>query len=221
MNASNAMAEHKSQLIIMGKRPTGVPVGNLPFLSLKELLTPNWLVFTVRFLSDVALLVSCSRHYQKQHSWVEAIKALGDNLGGLQFGGGVNPENAERYLAYGASHVIVTSYIFSQGELDLQKLQKLVTVVSKDKLHLDLSCRKKDRQYFVVTDRWQRFTNLVVNKDTVEELRNIADEFSVHGVDIEGKRLSVDEELITDKWLSTWEDKTLFGAMSKCTLSFF
>ncbi|BBN08292.1 phosphoribosylformimino-5-aminoimidazole carboxamide ribotide isomerase [Marchantia polymorpha subsp. ruderalis] len=129
-------------------------------------------------------------------SEVEARKALGEYPGGLQFGGGVNPENAERYLEYGASHVIVTSYIFSQGELDLEKLQKLVTVVGKDKLVLDLSCRKKDGQYFVVTDRWQRFSNFVVNKDTLEELGKYADEFLVHGVDVEGKRLGVDEELV-------------------------
>ncbi|KAG6556169.1 hypothetical protein Mapa_002110 [Marchantia paleacea] len=129
-------------------------------------------------------------------SEAEARKALSEYPGGLQFGGGVNPENAERYLEYGASHVIVTSYIFSQGELDLEKLQKLVTVVGKDKLVLDLSCRKKDGQYFVVTDRWQRFSNFVVNKDTLEELGKYADEFLVHGVDVEGKRLGVDEELV-------------------------
>ncbi|KAL2629523.1 hypothetical protein R1flu_014209 [Riccia fluitans] len=127
----------------------------------------------------------------------EARKALNEYPGGLQFGGGVNPENAQKYLDYGASHVIVTSYVFNQGEFALENLRKLVSVVGKEKLVLDLSCRKKDGQYFVVTDRWQRFSSCPVNKDTLEDLGKYADEFLVHGVDVEGKRLGVDEELVT------------------------
>ncbi|KAL3693325.1 hypothetical protein R1sor_006976 [Riccia sorocarpa] len=126
----------------------------------------------------------------------EARKALNEYPGGLQFGGGVNPDNAQKYIDYGASHVIVTSYVFNQGEFSLENLEKIVSVVGKEKLVLDLSCRKKDGQYFVVTDRWQRFSSCPVNKNTLVDLGKYADEFLVHGVDVEGKRLGVDEELV-------------------------
>lgn len=134
-----------------------------------------------------------------------AIKALQAFPNGLQIGGGMNPENCKQYLEAGASHIIVTSYLFSKGEVDMQKLSAISTAVGKGKLVLDLSCRKKvdaagdgaaTGNYFVVTDKWQTFTTLEVKKETLELLANYCSQFLVHGVDVEGKRCGVLEDLI-------------------------
>lgn len=126
-----------------------------------------------------------------------ALEALRAYPGGLQVGGGINSENAASYIEYGASHVIVTSYVFNNGLMDLDRLKDLVRVVGKKQLVLDLSCRKKDGKYAIVTDRWQKFTEVFVDAETMDFLASYADEFLVHGVDVEGKRLGVDEELVT------------------------
>ncbi|KAI5058582.1 hypothetical protein GOP47_0026752 [Adiantum capillus-veneris] len=118
---------------------------------------------------------------------------------GLQLGGGVTPSNAKKYLDNGASHVIVTSFIFTEGRLDFEKLKELVHVVGKHRLVIDLSCRRISTggEYAVVTHRWQKFTDLTISKHTLGILSEYADEFLVHGVDVEGKRLGVDEELVS------------------------
>ena len=115
---------------------------------------------------------------------------------GLQVGGGITPANAVDYLEAGASHVIVTSWIFSDGKLNQQRLDELVEVVGKHRLVLDLSCRKGNDRYFVVTDRWQRFTNLEIIPSTFERLGKCCAEFLVHGVDVEGLCQGMDFELI-------------------------
>ncbi|KAI5058895.1 hypothetical protein GOP47_0027065 [Adiantum capillus-veneris] len=131
-----------------------------------------------------------------QHFALEAINAF---PGGLQLGGGVTPSNAKKYLDNGASHVIVTSFIFTEGRLDFEKLKELVHVVGKHRLVIDLSCRRISTggEYAVVTHRWQKFTDLTISKHTLGILSEYADEFLVHGVDVEGKRLGVDEELVS------------------------
>lgn len=125
-----------------------------------------------------------------------AYLALLHYPGGLQIGGGVTTENALQYLDAGASHVIVTSYVFQEGRLDEDRLQALVRLVGKQHLVLDLSCRKKGGEYFVVTDRWQNFSSLRVDEKTLAKLAGSCDEFLVHGVDVEGKRLGIDDELV-------------------------
>ena len=125
-----------------------------------------------------------------------ALSALSAYPGGLQFGGGIHPDNAARFLDAGASHVIVTSYVFSNGEMDMAKLNKLVSAVGKDKLVLDLSCRKKEDQFWIVTDRWQKFTTVAVTPETLEQLAGFCDEFLVHGVDVEGKMQGIQTELV-------------------------
>lgn len=126
-----------------------------------------------------------------------AIEALRAYPGGLQVGGGINSDNALNYIEEGASHVIVTSYVFNNGQMDLYRLKDLVNVVGKKRLVLDLSCRKKQGQYAVVTDRWQKFSNVYVDEGTLDFLATYADEFLVHGVDVEGKKLGIDEELVS------------------------
>lgn len=125
-----------------------------------------------------------------------ALSALRIFPGGLQYGGGVTEENAKKYLDAGASHVIVTSYVFHKGQVDLERLRQLIRAISKDRLVLDLSCRKKGGGYWVVTDRWQRFTELPVTGKTLESLAGYCNEFLVHGVDVEGKRAGIDEKLV-------------------------
>ncbi|KAH0971654.1 hypothetical protein GBA52_023810 [Prunus armeniaca] len=118
------------------------------------------------------------------------------NLGGLQVGGGINSDNSLRYIEEGASHVIVTSYVFNNGKMDLERLKDLVSVVGKERLVLDLSCRKREGKYAIVTDRWQKFSDVYLDEEILDFLANYADEFLVHGVDVEGKKLGIDEELV-------------------------
>ncbi len=127
----------------------------------------------------------------------QAKLALREFPGGLQIGGGITAENAESFLESGASHVIVTSYVFRDGRVDYNRLEKLVSAVGKNRLVLDLSCRKKGNEYYIVTDRWQRFTNEIISEDTLEMFQNYADEFLIHAVDVEGKANGVETELVS------------------------
>ena len=125
-----------------------------------------------------------------------AMAALKAYPGGLQVGGGITPENAAQFLEAGASHAIVTSYVFRQGRLDEDRLNEMAQAVGKDHLVLDLSCRRRGGEYLVVTDRWQNFTDLVVNEVSLGRLAESCAEFMVHGVDVEGKRLGIEEDLV-------------------------
>nr|GMD13981.1 1-(5-phosphoribosyl)-5-[(5-phosphoribosylamino) methylideneamino] imidazole-4-carboxamide isomerase, chloroplastic [Ipomoea batatas]GME10253.1 1-(5-phosphoribosyl)-5-[(5-phosphoribosylamino) methylideneamino] imidazole-4-carboxamide isomerase, chloroplastic [Ipomoea batatas] len=130
-------------------------------------------------------------------SQAAAIEAIHAYPGGLHVGGGINSNNAVSYIEAGASHVIVTSYVFNNGQMDLDKLKELSQVIGKQRLVLDLSCRKKEGKYVIVTDRWQKFTDVHLNQEVLDFLAQYADEFLVHGVDVEGKKLGIDEELVT------------------------
>ena len=125
-----------------------------------------------------------------------ALSALRVYTGGFHIGGGITPENAVAYLDAGASHVIVTSYVFSNGRIDLEKLKLLQETVGKDRLVLDLSCRKKGSDFWIVTDRWQKFTNEIISHGILNQLADHCDEFLVHGVDVEGKMEGIQTELI-------------------------
>lgn len=135
-----------------------------------------------------------SEYYQRTKQ--QALSALSAFPGGLQAGGGMNPYNAEEFLKAGASHVIVTSYVFKDGQLHKDRLRQMCRAVSKEKLVLDLSCRKKDKDYYIVTDRWQNYTSVPLNKETIEELSDFCDEFLIHAVDVEGKADGIEEELV-------------------------
>jgi phosphoribosylformimino-5-aminoimidazole carboxamide ribotide isomerase len=124
-----------------------------------------------------------------------AIDALRAFPGGMHAGGGINPDNAARFLEAGASHIIVTSWIFREGELDESRLRKLSETIGKSRLVLDLSCRKRDGEYWVVTDRWQKFTATKVEHSTLKRLAASCDEFLVHAADVEGLCRGVDFEL--------------------------
>ena len=125
-----------------------------------------------------------------------ALSALQTFPGGFHIGGGITPQNAITYLDAGASHVIVTSYVFSNGRIDMEKLKLLQETVGKNRLVLDLSCRKKGPDFWIVTDRWQKFTNEIINPEILSQLADHCDEFLVHGVDVEGKMEGIQTELI-------------------------
>lgn len=125
-----------------------------------------------------------------------AKEALQAYQGGLQIGGGINVDNAQEWLDAGASHVILTSYIFKDGKLNRENLEAIFKLVGKGHLVLDLSCRLRDGKYYIVTDRWQKFTSLKINKRTLEILGSYCDEFLIHAVDVEGKQSGVDEKLL-------------------------
>ena len=132
----------------------------------------------------------------------EARAALKAFPSGLQIGGGINAENARGWLDAGASHVIVTSWVFREGRVDWARLDELVQAIGKEKLVLDLSCRKRGEEYFVVTDRWQKFTELVVNAETLKKFSTYCDEFLIHAVDVEGLCRGIDGELVAK--LGAW-----------------
>ena len=143
----------------------------------------------------------------------QAIEALRAYPGGLQIGGGITAENASSYIEEGASHVIVTSYVFKDGKINYENLDKLVATVGKEHVVLDLSCRYVDDTmcakigtkcpgYYIVTDRWQKYTSERVTLELLDELSQYCDEFLIHAVDVEGKQNGVETELV--KLLGNW-----------------
>ncbi|MBI4657699.1 MAG: phosphoribosylformimino-5-aminoimidazole carboxamide ribotide isomerase [Verrucomicrobia bacterium] len=125
-----------------------------------------------------------------------ALEALGAYPGGLQVGGGITPDNARHYLESGASHVIVTSWVFRSGKLDSDRLSALAGAIGNRRLVLDLSCRRRGNDFIVVTDRWQKFTDLAIAKQTLDRLAGFCDEFLIHAVDVEGLCQGIDTELV-------------------------
>ena len=125
-----------------------------------------------------------------------ARDALAAYPGGLQLGGGVNLENARTWLDAGASHVIVTSWVFRDGRVDCERLNELVTMIGKRRLVLDLSCRKRDGEYRIVTDRWQKFTQEKLSRTLLQKLAAHCDEFLIHAADVEGLCGGIDHELV-------------------------
>ena len=127
----------------------------------------------------------------------QALKALQTWPGGLQFGGGVNRENAAEFLESGASHVIVTSALFDGGEFSWQRLEEIKRETGTEHLVLDLSCRKTDQGWNIATDRWQTVTNTCIDKDTLNELASHCAEFLIHAADVEGLQAGIDKDLVS------------------------
>ncbi|HUM83763.1 MAG TPA: phosphoribosylformimino-5-aminoimidazole carboxamide ribotide isomerase [Lachnospiraceae bacterium] len=127
----------------------------------------------------------------------EAMGALAAYPGGLMAGGGITAENADVFLNAGASHVIVTSFVFFNGEISLVNLGKLETAVGKEHLVLDLSCSRKDGAYYIMTDRWQKYTRTPLTKSLLDKLAGHCSGFLVHGIDVEGKNSGIDRDLVS------------------------
>lgn len=126
----------------------------------------------------------------------QAREALAAYPGGFMVGGGITEVNAKEFIEAGASHVIVTSYVFQDGKINYEHLHKIKEAVGKEHLVLDLSCRKKGEDYYIVTDRWQKFTKEVLMTSLLEALSIYCDEFLIHAVDVEGKANGIEEEVI-------------------------
>ncbi len=149
----------------------------------------------------IMLNAASSAYYEETRR--QALLALARYPGGLQLGGGVNETNAAGFLEAGASHVIVTSYVFRDGQIQFANLERLVREVGRERLVLDLSCRRRGDGYYIVTDRWQKFTEVRLDLRVLEELSGYCDEFLVHAVDAEGKASGIERELAA--LLGRWE----------------
>lgn len=137
----------------------------------------------------------------------QAMEALKVYPKGMQIGGGITPENAGEYLDAGASHVIVTSYVFQGGHIRFDRLEKLVQAVGREQLVLDMSCKKSERGYLVVTDRWQKITEEIVDISLLDRLADYCDEFLIHAVDVEGMANGIEKELVT--LLGGWQKRPI------------
>lgn len=115
---------------------------------------------------------------------------------GMQVGGGISLENAKDWLDKGASHIIVTSCVFKNGKVNLPYLEKLVEKVGRNRLVLDLSCRRKGGEYYIVTERWQNFTTVAITPQNLEFFAKYCDEFLIHAADVEGKCSGIEEDLV-------------------------
>lgn len=149
----------------------------------------------------VILLNSVSSPYYRETK-KQALMALRAYPGGFQAGGGITPDNAGEFLDAGASHVIVTSYVFQDGQIQYDRLRELVQKVGIQNLVLDLSVRKKDGRYYIVTDRWQKYTTVELTEENMDKLSAFCDEFLIHAVDVEGKASGIEEPVV--KLLGGW-----------------
>lgn len=132
----------------------------------------------------------------------QALGALQAYPGGLQIGGGITVENAADYLKAGADKVVVTSYVFRDGQVDYERLKLLRDTVDRKHLVLDLSCRRTEDGYYIVTDRWQKFTTTKITTETLDFFADYCSEFLIHAVDVEGKANGIEEDLV--QLLGTW-----------------
>jgi len=161
-----------------------------------------------------------------------ARAALNRWPGGMQVGGGISVDNAARWLDAGASHVIVTSWVFSDGRIHMDRLKRLTDNIGKERLVLDLSCRKRGKAYVVATNRWQTFTNESVTYALLDRLSGYCDEFLIHAVDVEGKCRGIETELVTylGKWkglpvtyaggIASWKDIDTIEALGSGNIDF-
>lgn len=153
----------------------------------------------------ILLNPSTSEFYEKTKK--QALSALRSFPGGLQVGGGITSENAAEYLEAGASHVIVTSYVFRDGKINYRNLEKLKEEAGTEHIVIDLSCRKKGDDYYIVTDRWQKYTESRLTEETLELFSDFCDEYLVHAVDVEGKADGIEENVV--KLLGNWGKKKI------------
>ncbi len=161
-----------------------------------------------------------------------AKKALALWPEGMQIGGGINIDNAAQWIERGAEAVIVTSHVFHDGVIDEKRLEKLCNLVGKKRLVLDLSCRKRGNDYYIVTNKWQTFTKEKITFSLLDRLSNYCFEYLVHAVDVEGKCLGIEENLVEflGKWgkspityaggIKSFEDVEKINVMGKGQIDF-
>ena len=132
-----------------------------------------------------------------------AREALAAWRGGMQIGGGVDVNNAAEWIDAGASHVIVTSWLFDDdGQFSESRLRELSNSVGADRLVVDLSCRRTESGWVVAMNRWQTLTNLDVTHATLDVLAEYCAEYLVHAADVEGLCGGIDAALC--QHLGSW-----------------
>ncbi|KAI8928287.1 hypothetical protein BC831DRAFT_497491 [Entophlyctis helioformis] len=128
---------------------------------------------------------------------------------GMQIGGGISIDNAQLWLDAGADKVIVTSWLFPDAKLSIDRLRLLSETIGRDALVVDLSCKRRVRspqdgpadaaaepEWVVAMNKWQTPTNLVLSAESMAELAQYASEFLVHAADVEGLCQGIDEQLV-------------------------
>ena len=130
-------------------------------------------------------------------SRLQALDALSAYPNGLQIGGGIHAENAKGWIDAGASHVIVTSYVFQNAKICYDHLKTLKDQIGRERIVLDLSCRRQGDTYLIVTDRWQKFTDTVLSRELLVALSEFCDEFLVHAVDVEGMVNGIESRVVS------------------------
>ena len=126
----------------------------------------------------------------------QVLNALRAYPNGLQYGGGVTADNAREFLDAGASHLIVTSYLFENGQFSWSRLDAIKFVVGAQRLVLDLSCRKTNNGWMIATDRWQTVTDMAITQQTLSQLEEHCAEFLIHAADVEGLQAGIDQDLV-------------------------
>ena len=114
----------------------------------------------------------------------------------FHIGGGMHLDNAEQWLEYGASKIIFTSYVFNQGKINWNRLEKLTNKLNAMKIVLDLSCKKVGQDYFIMTEYWKVKSVIKLNNDLLQQLENFCSEFLIHSIDSEGKKKGIDKNLL-------------------------
>ena len=126
----------------------------------------------------------------------QVLAALSAYPNGLQYGGGITANNAREFLDAGASHLIVTSYLFENGQFSWSRLDAIKSIVGAQRLVLDLSCRKTNNGWMIATDRWQTVTNTAITQQTLSQLEEHCAEFLIHAADVEGLQAGIDQDLV-------------------------
>ncbi len=141
----------------------------------------------------------------------EAAKsALAAFPGGLQIGGGIQPGNASHWLDAGASHVILTSWLFDDsGNFESDRLDELVKQIGAERIVIDLSCKRTSHGWTVAMNRWQTLTDLDISHEALDSLADRCNEFLIHAADVEGRCDGIDEPLVA-----------LMGAWGKIPLTY-
>ncbi|CAD6590193.1 MAG: Enzyme that catalyzes the fourth step in the histidine pathway [Tremellales sp. Tagirdzhanova-0007] len=125
-----------------------------------------------------------------------AREALSAWRGGMQVGGGITEENAGEWLEAGAEKVIVTSYLFPAGRFDLARLRALSAKVGREKLVVDISCRKRGGGWLIAMNGWKTLTDTSVTRESITMIEEHCSELLIHAADVEGLCQGIDEELV-------------------------
>ncbi|BEJ16104.1 hypothetical protein CspHIS471_0507090 [Cutaneotrichosporon sp. HIS471] len=133
-----------------------------------------------------------------------AREAVGTWKGGLQIGGGITPANAKEWLDAGAEKVIVTSALFPGGNFKEDVLKELCASVGKERLVVDISCRKRESGWIVAMNGWKTLTDMTVNAESIKVMEAYCSELLIHAADVEGLCQGIDEELVQrlGEWVS-------------------